>query len=613
MNNAVVRVNGQDINVTGSVSYNTTLYDLEKVYDATYATSTDPALPIYVYKIVLTNVNDEAFGEDGCITITDDYDAGYLAFYPTYATYDGNNVNTPNGCVYGNTQNNKYGKIAKGPYVVDPSSTEGHLVFKIRKEDLPMYQSSYYPYYAVYYALQVKDADTLARIRDEALHADGLKVELGNTAISEQFGTSTIVTEYTIEALEKKKEWEADNSGTGTHDIHFSIEVNRECLNIGDEEMITLRDALTNLSFDYTSIVVEPWLEGDILDRAGSSVIFTLHNHTYYRITYTARLIGLHDVHWNNKAVLSGYTSGVSGTSSSQSGGSGSYRTYGMNIKKYEQGNMAHGLAATFELYEARVKDAAGNEIPGYTWRRIGKFTTDGTTGLYSINTVIPDGDEEERSLRPYSYHDADGNERFDGEGAESYGWRYRVKEIAAPAGYQRTDVLYEFGISDIPSYAAPYNYLNHDTVTIVNKPIPSQVVTSIPGIKTLIGKKLQNEEFTFSLRPEDSVRELWGEGYPGGFDGSLTAKNDAEGHFSFPLSYTYEDYLNAEDKGFTDENGSAYFYYVVREELPIGAVDNIVNGVRYDQSQFLVQVKLSVNGDQLMVERKYYPYNGSI
>ena len=50
-----------------------------------------------------------------------------------------------------------------------------------------------------------------------------------------------------------------------------------------DEEMITLRDTLTNLSFDYTSIVVEPWLEGDILDRAGSSVIFTLHNHTYYR------------------------------------------------------------------------------------------------------------------------------------------------------------------------------------------------------------------------------------------------------------------------------------------------------------------------------------------
>ena len=45
VNNAVVRLNGQDIQVTGSVSYNTTQYDLEKIQGSEiYYTNTDPAL-----------------------------------------------------------------------------------------------------------------------------------------------------------------------------------------------------------------------------------------------------------------------------------------------------------------------------------------------------------------------------------------------------------------------------------------------------------------------------------------------------------------------------------------------------------------------------------------
>ena len=615
VNNAIARLNGQDIHVTGSVNYNTTQYDLEKVYIRADRTTTDQELPIYLYKIVLTGINDDVFDSAGYITITDTYDSERLVFMSRYTeAYDEfNDVNRTNGYVYGNTQWDKDSllEMYKGAYVVDSSSTEGQLVFKVHKDDLCLnpLNNSYFPYYSIAYALMVKDAETLARMKEEALHADGLKVEMPNTASNEAFGSHTIVTEYTINALRKELVSEEDNSGTGTHDLHFKITVNEEGLRIGDEDTVTLKDTLTNLSFDYVSIEVEPQLEGDILNRTGNSVIFTLHNETPYTITYTARLIGKQNVHWSNKAELQGYISASSDTSSLQSGGSGSYQTYSMNVKKYAEGNMNQGLAATFELYEARVKDAGGADIAAPQWVKIGEFTTDGTTGVYQISEVVRPGETEAQSLRPYSYHDENGIEQF-GTG-EAYGWRYRIKETAAPEGYQKTTVLYEFGISDIPSYAAPYNYLNGDTVTIVNTPIGLQVETEVRGEKRLIGKELEDQEFTFSIRPEESAQAAWGAGYPGGFDGTLTVRNDAAGRFVFPLVFTYNDYLNAQQKGFVLPDGSTTFCYVVREELPEGAENRLWNGVRYDESQFLVLVRLYIDGSQLKTELSYSQYDG--
>ena len=615
VNNAVVRLNGQDIHVTSSTSYNTTNYDLEKLYGGTYSTNTDPALPIYLYKITLTGVNDDTFDPDGYLTITDLYDSEYLIYLPSYQTNEDRSVNSPNGHVYGNNQWNHDSLMDanKGPYVVDPSSSEGQLVFKLDKNDIPKaLDGSYWYYYTIVYALQVKDAETLARMKEEALHSDGLRVELKNIASSDRFGTHEIVTEYTINALTKTMQWEHDTLATGTHDIHFSIDVNPEGLKIGDGNTITVKDTISNLSFDYTSIEIRPQLEGDTLNRIGNSIVFTLQNETPYTIEYTARLIGMTDnVHWNNKADLYGYVSGVSGESDAYSSGFGTYSTFSINILKYAEGNMNHGLGATFELYEARVKDENGNDIPNPRWSLvIPSFTTDPETGLAKITAVSHEGQTEAQSLRPYSYHDADGIERFGTAGSEAYGWRYRVREIVPPEGYQGADVEYEFGISDIPSYVAPYNYLNDDTVTIVNKPIGDVEIT-VPGNKVLVGKELKAQEFTFSLRPEDKAKEAWTAEYPGGFDGSLTASNDEEGRFEFHLSYTYEDYQYAKQHQLLEEDGCVYLYYIVREELPEGAVDAVLNGVTYDESRFLVEVKLYLEGRQLKTETRSFPYVG--
>lgn len=605
-NHAIVWANDQDIHVSSTVSYNTTQYDLRKVQTGIYSTNTNPELPIYVYKIILTGVNDGAFDEDGYITITDEYDADYLAFYPTYSTSDTYNVNRPNGHVFGNTQWDTEFTLMdmyKGPYVVDHTS-EGQIVFKISKADLEECGTAYFPYYTIAYALQIKNAPTLDRIKNEALHSNGMKVELKNTAYNGQFGTNTIVTDYTIRVLDKELLYEEDNGSTGTHDLHFKLKVNPEGLKIGDGNTITVRDTLTNLSFDYTSIVVSPQLNGDILNRTGSSVIFTLHNETPYTITYTVRLVGLHNVQWNNRAELFGYVTGLNGTSSSQSGGSGTVPTYSMNVKKYAEGNMNQGLAATFEIYEAQTKDANGNDISNPTWVPVDTFTTDGTTGLYQIRTV------QGHSLRRYSHHDSNGVELF----GVDYGWRYRIIETVEPPGYQKKTTVYEFGISDIPSYAAPYNYLNNDTVTIVNTPVAQPVSVRIPGKKVLVGKELENLEFAFTLTPESSIKEAWGDGdYPGGFGESQSVRNDRNGDFIFPLTFTYDDYVNAEQKGFVGTDHAAYFYYVISEELPEESENNIWNGVVYDDSKFLVVVKLFLDGSQLRTQATYYPYDGEV
>lgn len=606
VNNAVVTLNGQDIHVSESVIYNTSELDLEKVLFKTCSTNTDPALPIYVYQIVLSGVNDGTF-LNGPITITDMYNSDYLTFKLVYDNTDEwHDVRTPNGHVYGNNQYNKYGMLYPGPSVVHQTE-EGKIIFKIDKESLPRPDvGNYYPYYVIYYALQIKDAETLERMKAEALHTPGLKVSLNNTASSNDFGTNTITTDYTIHALEKTELSEGYNSETGTYDIQFNLEVNKEALKIGDKDTITVKDTVSNLSFDYTSIKINPQLEGDVLNRIGNSILFTLHNKTHYTITYTARLVGLQGdtVAWNNKAEVFGYMTENSGDSKLESSGSGSFSTYRMNVMKYAQGNMNEGLQATFELLEARVKDADGKDIP-HTWSKVLKFTT-GSTGVYKISTVSRNG--VEASLRPYSCH-RDGKESFGTD--ENYGWRYRLVEIEPPPGFIRTNTVYEFGISDIPSYADPYNYLNDDTVTVVNQPI-GEIEIEIPGNKVLKGRKLKDQEFAFSLKPEQTIKDLWGDDYPGGFSGSLTVRNDVNGHFSFPLSFTYEDYLAAVKKGFIDENQRAKFYYVIKEELPEGAADYTWKGVTYDRAQFLVLVKLYVDGDGLKTQISAYSYDGN-
>ena len=118
--------------------------------------------------------------------------------------------------------------------------------------------------------------------------------------------------------------------------------------------------------------------------------------------------------------------------------------------------------------------------------------------------------------------------------------------------------------------------------MTIVNKPIGATKIT-VPGKKVLTGRALEDQEFTFLLSPEEIAVAAWRLKYPEypypGADGSLMATNDAEGRFTFPLSYTYEDYS--------------------------------WHGVTYDESGYLVEVKLFLDGGRLMTQTNLSQYVG--
>ena len=302
-NTGDVTVNGQKIPVTASDEYDMTPKDLEKFFKGTYSSNGNPSLPIYEYRIILTCVNNSAFDENGDLYVYDNYDANYLAYSQAYSV-DNGNVNGNNGIVYGNGQYNKNDLVAKGPYVVDSSSTDGQLVFKLNKDDLPMDGQNYYAYYAICYFLQVKDATTLQTLKDLALTKEGVKVPLMNSASAQNFGDATVTNNYEVEVIKKTKTAAGMNNQTNTYDVSFKVEVNKDALKIGDGDTITVTDTLTNLSMDYASIVVSPQLEGDIVNRDGFKVIFTLRNQTHYTITYTTRLDGFGTVNWRNNAEL---------------------------------------------------------------------------------------------------------------------------------------------------------------------------------------------------------------------------------------------------------------------------------------------------------------------
>ncbi|MDO4647360.1 MAG: FctA domain-containing protein [Eubacteriales bacterium] len=93
---------------------------------------------------------------------------------------------------------------------------------------------------------------------------------------------------------------------------------------------------------------------------------------------------------------------------------------------------------------------------------------------------------------------------------------------------------------------------------------------------KTLTGKTLKEGQFTFILEDKDG-KEI------------ESQSNDAEGKVTFKAI----EYILNKDK---DETGS--YTYRIREDIPKDAVDNVKDGITYDDKVVTVNVEVSDNGD---------------
>ena len=142
--------------------------------------------------------------------------------------------------------------------------------------------------------------------------------------------------------------------------------------------------------------------------------------------------------------------------------------------------------------------------------------------------------------------------------------------------------------------------------ITIPNGFAPDPVQIVIAGKKTLLGRHMEAGEFQFIMTPVDVDGVAISQPLT-----ALCAEGEAgqETDFSFDaLIYQIADYYNAP---YRDANGNALFYYVVEENIPIGAQNNVSGAIEYATDRYLVVVTLSFQGGELGVHQAVYIYDG--
>ena len=438
-------INGSKVTASAIPLHSSMLKELDKT------SSTNDGLPVYEYKITLTNVREEP------LTITDTFDTSELCVYgdglgDPYSNRDKiaaaeqkNNLNGGNDPAY---------KIT-----VIPTETG----IRIDANSLPKKQDgSFYEYYQIYYRLQVKDADALNKIKAQAL-ANGGTYKIGNTAVWEDI-TSHNDVEYKVPGLSKTGYF---SNSHNNRQYTFILDINREGLTMnGGESMDLLDTHSSNLSVDYSTVKVYKITDGQSKEDAQQYTLtddmltdevtwnfdanegtFSIPDHTHYVIKYNALVIGSGNQSFKNEAELKGYRASKEDSkdygSDSHAGGSINQ----INLLKYEAGQTSKGLqGAVFQLFKGtgEYDPVTGDEIKEEL--KYGKSGTrpDGTTFAAGDNITFTTG--------------ADGtvlialDQTRHGEQLDT-GVHYYLKEIDSPPGYQIDSSVeyWEFTLTDDP------------------------------------------------------------------------------------------------------------------------------------------------------------------
>ena len=136
-------------------------------------------------------------------------------------------------------------------------------------------------------------------------------------------------------------------------------------------------------------------------------------------------------------------------------------------------------------------------------------------------------------------------------------------------------------------------------------------VSTTVSGVKILKGRAMRAGEFVFVMEPVNLAGEVVGEAMT---SASQAGESGEETLFTFaPLTYDYQTYKNA---AYRDADGSALFYYVVREQISEDADAKGYDANQrliYDLSQYLVVVRVSLDKQtkELTVRQSAFPYEG--
>ena len=395
--------------------------------------------------------------------------------------------------------------------------------------------------YKVTYALYV-DPNKIDDLNARAALTSG-KYKFSNSMESSA-GSSGVSFDYTHPTLSKTDTvTKAEDQKSAT--AHFKIIANPEGFEMNGRQNLTLTDKIIkNLSIDYSSIKVDP--EGALVKytSSGDTITFIIKDKQMVTITYDAKVLAPGE--FSNSATLQGET--VTRTNSvnftNSSGGTASNPS--IRIIKVDQDNEAIKLkGAEFGLYT----DPKATQPVQYP---------------------------EQNNENAVFVTDSNGEATIIGD-ANTKGWTleknktYYLKELNAPAGYEKNTTIYQFTISSTnqPNHLK-YIYYDGDELTVKDKKISTSADLKVK--KEVSGEGYAaNEDFSFSLSPESSNAPM-PEGSASGSK-TVSVKNNGEANFG-TIHYT--------------EEGT--YKYKIKESA------GTTPGMSYDSAEHSVTVTVSKN-----------------
>ena len=521
-NTGRVILNGQTIDVSASTRVDGNEPGMSKVHgaQATYNINGN-ALPAFPYVVTLSGLSDDNFDDTGMLYIEDTFNGKYLAWYPETQN---NNTGDNNlvGYVYGATHyrdlskdedpiNNTAGK-SENKVVSSPSS--GKVLISISRDDLPMDNGNYYPYYYIYYYLTVKDPIALEKLNAAIQTSESGTYPLLNTVTNADFGSTSTTADFSIDVVDKSiikpdgKQRKLNDQvyyENGNYMVDYKIDVNPNALELGDDEELALTDDYTNLAVDYTTIKIQKEVNGQLVDttsddgvswsRKGNRVTYTLKNGIHYVITYTARITGEPDkdgkVNYTNTAEYFGVKDWENHTQDIKTAGQGQSATYGITVFKHAKGTGSAPLpGAKFALYRYGEQGAEDS------WQDRPEAKVDDHTGWTYVETLTTGEDGVAKNTNSLA----------------KWTW-YKLVETKAPTvngqEYQKKTFAYVFWITDSgKADYANYVYLNDDVVAIDDEPVLPKTVDL--GVK----KIWTNDQGDITKRKPITIR-LYADGVP--------------------------------------------------------------------------------------------------
>lgn len=435
-----------DITLNGSDTVIPSISEISKSFkEQKFIEIENVSYPVFSFVIHPTPVEEEQ------ITITDTLPDDFII----YEEGDGawtkkTQVSNVSWNIDNNEAESKYGTVTT-------SQTDNTVTFTLNvKKDSN--DAFYNDYYLIYY-IRPKNEEALKKYDKLAIENDGTYTLSNDASFNGETATVNFnyVPQKNNDAVVNKEELSVNNGVA-----NFRIDINPYEYELNHGDQITLTDTFSNLSIDYSSIVIKEvddsgneTVATDVkCNVSGSVMTAVLKDKTHYRINYTSKILRIGE--YSNVASLKGFTSELKENNDYESGGSYSNNA-SIRIFKQEKGDVLTKLSGVkFLLF---TKNDSGEFEPVL-------FETGEHTGEQAYSVTDDNGIAEFKSGDGYSFETDK---------------TYYFSETDTPDGYVGIDGKYQFTIKAETNWAL-FQYQNGETMRVDNSKKDLVITKTLQG-----------------------------------------------------------------------------------------------------------------------------------